>query len=81
MRTPNPPRVYLEGLTPEEQRKVILLALEVVVDLARNEVFTAVERIEFSHMGNEVYEAFWSLLNSRQRALIKDASQQYHQAK
>ena len=60
---------------------VILLALEVVADLATENVFEAYEKIEFSHMTNEVYQAFWSLLNSRQRAMIKDASQLYHQSK
>jgi hypothetical protein len=71
----NPPRVFLDGLTPEQQRVVVLLALEVVHELAREEVYAAYERVEFAHMENEVYEAFWSLLNSQQRAVLKNISQ------
>ena len=75
----NPPKIILDDLTREQQRQVILLALEVVHDLAREEVFTAYEKIVFAKMENDVYEGFWSLLNSTQRSTLKDVSQAYHQ--
>ena len=70
-RKPNPPRVFLERLTPDEQRMVILLALEVVADLSSGNDWGAYEKMEFAKMEVEVKVAFWSLLNSRQRATLK----------
>ena len=66
----NPPRVYLDRLTPEERKMVILLALEVVADLASGNDWAAYEKIEFANMEIEVKVAFWSLLNSKQRSTI-----------
>ena len=76
-RKPNPPRVYLDRLTPDERKMVILLALEVVSDLASGNDWAAFEKIEFANLGLEVKLAFFSLLNSRQGAAIasmRDAS-------
>ena len=69
-RKPNPPRVFLDRLTPDERKMVILLALEVVADLSSGNDWAAFEKIEFAKMEVEVKVAFWSLLNSRQRATI-----------
>ena len=69
-RKPNPPRIYLDRLTPDERKMVILLALEVVADLSSGNDWHALERIEFANMELEVKLAFYSLLNSRQAAAI-----------
>ena len=69
-RKPNPPKVYLDRLTPDERKMVILLALEVVADLSSGNDWAAFEKIEFANMELEVKLAFYSLLNSRQAATI-----------
>lgn len=70
-RSSNPPHIWIHELPLESQRKVIALALLVVEDLASGNDWHAVDRIEFSHMNNEEYIGFWSLLNSTQRTAIK----------
>lgn len=73
MRTPNPPKVLLGGLTDDEQRYVIRLALLVVADLAAGREWDAYGRIEVAKFeGHECQVAFWSLLDSAQRTRIKD---------
>ena len=70
MRIPNPPRVMLQGLTEDQQRKVIKLALSVVVALAEGNEWSALEQVEFANLDLEESLAFGSLLDSRQAATI-----------
>ncbi len=70
MRTPNPPRVMLDGLTKEQQKKVILLALEVVAELAAGGEWGALQAVESANLELEEKLAFSSLLNSRQGATM-----------
>lgn len=81
VRTPHPPKVLLAGLTPEQQKQVILLALEVVYELGAGREWGAMERIEFANMDTESYIGFWSLLNSEQRSTIKQLQQTNHDMK
>ena len=71
MRT-NPPRVELAGLDDEQVRKVVRLALLVVVDLALDKPWDAFGKIEAAFLDTDLKIAFWSLLDSSQRSLIKD---------
>ena len=75
MRVPNPPRVLLDGLTKEEQKKIILLALEVVHDLASGNEWGAFEKVEYANMDIEMKLAFCSLLNSQQGAVLGSLGQ------
>ena len=70
MRTPNPPRVILDALNSEQQRKVIKLALRVVAQLAEGNDWGAYEDIESANLELEEKLAFGSLLDSRQAAII-----------
>ena len=70
MRTPNPPRVILDALNSEQQRKVIKLALRVVADLAAGRDWDALGEIEMAHLDLEESLAFGSLLDSRQASTI-----------
>ena len=70
MRHPNPPRIILDALDSQGQRKVIALALQVVADLARNREWDALDRIELADLSLEEKLAFGSLLDSRQAATI-----------
>ena len=70
MRSPNPPRIVLDALDSQGQRKVIALALQVVADLAANRDWDALEAIERAELGLEEKLAFGSLLDSRQAATI-----------
>ena len=70
MRAPNPPRIILDALDAQGQRKVIALALLVVADLAAGRDWDALERIERADLGLEEKLAFGSLLDSRQAATI-----------
>ena len=70
MRSPNPPRIILDALNSEQQRKVIRLALLVVEDLARDREWDAYGHVELAHLDLEESLAFGSLLNSRQAASI-----------
>ena len=70
MRTPNPPKVILDGLSSEQQRKVIKVALLVVADLAANRDWDAYSHIELAYFDLEENLAFGSLLDSRQAATI-----------
>lgn len=73
MRTPNPPKVLLNGLTDEEQRYVIRLALLVVADLAAGKEWDAYGKVEVAKFDAvECKIAFWSLLDSSQRNTLKD---------
>jgi CRISPR/Cas system-associated endoribonuclease Cas2 len=74
----NPPKVVIDHLTPEQRKFVILLALEVVYDLGADKVWSAFEKVEFSHMDEVVYSAFYSLLNSEQRSIITNLSRLSH---
>lgn len=78
MRLPNPPKVLLDGLTPEERKFVILLALEVVHDLASGNDWAAFEKVEYANMELEVKLAFYSLLNSRQGATMASMAEASH---
>lgn len=80
MRTPNPPAVVIEHLTPEERKRVILLALQVVWDLAKGDNFLAYETIKLSGLETDetLYSALWSLFRSDQRSTLKETSQIYH---
>ena len=78
MRLPNPPKVLLRGLTEEQQRKVILLALEVVPMLDNETIeddWAAFERVEFANLDVEEKLAFASLLNSKQGATMGSLAQ------
>ena len=75
MRAPNPPQIVLDALDSQGQRKVIALALQVVADLAANRDWDALERIEREKLELEEQLAFWSLLDSRQRATIKSLTE------
>ena len=76
----NPPQIIIEHLTAEERKKVIALALLVVWDLAKDNLFSAYERIKFSGVETDetLYSALWSLFSSDQRSTLKDTSQIYH---
>ena len=70
MRTPNPPKVLIEDITPEERRMIVALALEVVYDLAIDREWDALSKIDRTEMRLEVKLAFYSLLNSQQASTI-----------
>ena len=70
MRFPHPPRIVLDALDSQGQRKVIALALQVVADLAANRDWDALEKIERAELQLEEKLAFGSLLDSRQAATI-----------
>ena len=70
MRIANPPKIILDALDSQGQRKVIALALRVVADLAANRDWDALEKIEQADLGLEEKLAFGSLLDSRQAATI-----------
>ena len=70
MRTPNPPKVLIEDITPEERRMIVALALEVVHDLAIGREWDAMSKIDRTEMRLEMKLAFYSLLNSRQASTI-----------
>jgi len=70
VRSPNPPRVILDALNSEQQRKVIKLALRVVAHLAAGNDWAALEEVEFANLELEEKLAFGSLLDSRQAATI-----------
>ena len=70
MRTPNPPKVILDALNSEQQRKVIKLALRVVAQLAEGNDWGVYEDIESANLELEEKLAFGSLLDSRQAAII-----------
>jgi len=78
MRTPNPPAVVIDHLDSEERKRVVLLALRVVYELGAERDYSAFEMIEYSRMNEDVYGAFWSLLDSAQRARIKNLSRLAH---
>ena len=78
MRTPNPPRIILDALNSEQQRKVIRLALLVVADLAANRDWNALDEIERADLGLEEKLAFGSLLDSRQAATIVSLREAAH---
>ena len=70
MRTPNPPKIILDALDSQGQRKVIALALQVVVDLAIGREWDALDRIERANLDLEEKLAFGSLLDSRQASTL-----------
>jgi len=70
MRIPNPPKIFLDGLTPEQQQKVVRLALLVVADLAAGRDWSALDEIERAGLDLEESLAFGSLLDSRQASTI-----------
>ena len=70
MRTPNPPRVYLDDLTPESRRKVVKLALLVVAALSSGRDWDALGEIEMADLTLEEKLAFGSCLNSQQASTI-----------
>ena len=70
MRQPNPPRVLLEGLNEEQVKRLVRLALLVVAELAKDNVYGAFEMVETQEMEPEEWVAFWSLLDSQQRSII-----------
>ena len=72
MRSPNPPRIVLDALDSQGQRKVIALALKVVADLAANREWDALDKIELADLTLEEKLAFGSLLDSKQAAVIVD---------
>jgi hypothetical protein len=77
-RHPNPPTVWLAGLTEEQQRFVIRLALAVVADLSAGRDWDAYGKIETARMELELKEAFWTLLDSTQRATIRSLAEVSH---
>lgn len=70
VRTPNAPRILLDGLDSGAQRHVIALALLVVVDLAIGREWDALDRIERAELSLEEKLAFGSLLNSQQASTL-----------
>ena len=70
MRTPNPPRVILDGLSNDQMRKVIRIALKVVADLARERPWDAFGHIELADLTLEEKLGLGSLLDSQQAATI-----------
>ena len=70
MRTPNPARVWLYGLSEDSVRKVVKLALEVVHLLAKEEDWQAYELWKHSGLDNEEKLGFWSCLDSHQRSTL-----------
>ena len=79
-RTPIPPKVLLEGLDPEQQRKIIRLALQVVYELGKGNDYAAYEMIDFENIEQDyvLYTALHSLLDSSQRSRIKAQSELAH---
>lgn len=71
MRTPNPPRILLRGLTEDETRAVVKTALLVVADLQYKpyDAYGALESAE-EHWTLEMKLAFASLLDSQQAATV-----------
>ena len=67
----------LQGLTEDQQRKVIRLALNVVTELAKGNDWGAFEQIEFANLDLEEKLAFGSLLNSQQAATIVSLREMY----
>lgn len=73
---PHPPKVLIDGLTSEEQRYIIRLALAVVADLAMGREWDAYGKIEVAKFeAVECKIAFWSLLNSAQRSALKQIAE------
>ena len=70
MRSANPPKIILDALDSQGQRKVIALALKVVADLAANRDWDALDAIERADLGLEEKLAFGSLLDSQQAATM-----------
>ena len=77
-RQPNAPRIILDGLDSQGQRKVIALALKVVADLAANRDWDALDKIERADLGLEEKLAFGSLLDSTQAATIVSLREAAH---
>ena len=63
---------------PDEQKKVITLALRVVYELGAERDYSAYEMIEFAKMDDILYQALWSLLDSAQRSRIRSLSELAH---
>lgn len=78
MRSPNPPAVVIDHLDPEERKRVVILALRVVYELGADRDYSAFEMIDYASMNEDVYSAFWSLLDSAQRARIRSMSELAH---
>ena len=72
---PHPPKVLLDGLNPEQQRKVIRLALQVVYELGKGNDYSAFEMFEFAGLDTEERIAFGSLLDSKQGAVMASLAQ------
>ena len=81
MRTPNPPKVLLNGLSIDEQRKVIRLALEVVAELAVGSEWGAFQAVEMANLSLEEKIAFGSLLNSQQGSTMTSLYEAYYDKK
>lgn len=75
MRAPNPPAVMLADLTEEQQRKVIRLALLVVVELALGHDWSAFEMVSTTPLELEEKNGLWTLLDSQQRSTIKSLAE------
>jgi hypothetical protein len=70
LRQPIPARVYLDGLEPDEIRRVVKIALGVVYELGRGNDWGAVEQIQFANLPVEEKVALWSCFSSTQRAIL-----------
>src|SRR5690349_18405467 len=80
VRKPNPPSIVIEHLTPDQRRRVVLLALQVVYALGEGKDYSAYEIIDFANIEQDevLYTALWSLLSSDQRRRIKSESELAH---
>ena len=70
MRSPNPPRVMLNGLDEGQKVKVIRLALQMVYELGKGNDYSAFEMFELAGLSIEERIAVGSCLDSRQGAII-----------
>lgn len=77
-RNPAPPKVLLDNLSPHQIKKVVELGLLVVKEMARDNAYGAYEIIDSVPMELEEKLAFWSLLDSEQRSIIKSLDELAH---
>ena len=72
MRLPNPPRILIDGLTPESRRKVVGLALLVVKALAQDKPYDAYALIQLEPLELEERLALASCLDSAEGSVMAE---------
>ena len=79
MRLPNPPRILIDGLTPESRRKVVYIGLQVIEALAKDQPYSAYEIVCFANLDLEEKLALASLYNSAQASIMTEMARQAHE--